>query len=130
MNLESKSKNFTLTPGYRDSGGKDSIKLTKKFIKSLVSWAKSVSFAATIDGYWILQIVHKDLNDDIKKYALKQKVLINPTRADMIKYMPRQTYYSDHYLEKIEDGYIVVEKSEVFWREHEEKYQEWIRNPK
>lgn len=121
---------FRFVPGYCDPGdGNFSIKLTKKFINSLISFAKSKNMEPVDGGYFVLQLEHKDLNEDIKNYALKKKVLINPKRADFIKHSPRTVYYGDHMFDlRNEEGNVIIEKREAFWRRHEKKYQKWLRS--
>ncbi len=98
------------------------------FIENMVRYAKEKKIMPTIDGYYMLVTGEGIVIDNADKIkARKNKILINPTREECIKYMPRQTYKCDHMFDKVEDGYVVVEKDDVFWAEHEQKYQEWLK---
>ena len=99
------------------------------FIENMGKYAKERKIAPTIDGYYVLLTGKGVVVDDVDKIkARKNKILINPTRKESIKYMPRQTYKCDHMLDKVEDGYVVIENDNAFWTEHEQKYQEWRKS--
>lgn len=101
-------------------------KLTKEAIYNMSQYMEQKRIAPCMGGFWVFRTTEL-VDDELYKYAIGRKILINPNRETMIEHCPRQVYYCDHCMDKIEDGYIVIENENVFWKEHEDKYQLWLK---
>jgi len=109
------------------------IVISKEYVDRIVEMVVSKKITP-LDGsdFFVLKFDNSRIKvtDEIKTYAIDKKVLINPTRQDLLRHAPRQLYYCDHMFDKKENGSVIIEKKEVFWEEHEESYNKWLEDEK